>query len=205
MSISLAVFLSFVAATLGITYWAARRSRSASAYFAAWSKQDWAAMQQLVSQPPAGFTAVNQAAFTDLGVHQASFTPRPATTSGSTAAEPFTERLALSGLGTVTIRSTLHLVLVHGHWLVNWSPATIAPQLKAGDQLSVQKTWPARAAILGADGAPLTTQGQVVTIGVEGARIKDAGAVQAALVAAGGTVTEASQAIAAAKLHPTYF
>jgi cell division protein FtsI/penicillin-binding protein 2 len=178
---------------------------AASAYFAAWARQDWSAMQQLVSQPPADFTAVNQAAFTDLGVHQASFIPGTATTSGSTAAEPFTERLGLPGLGTVTIRSTLHLVQVQGHWLVKWSPATIAPQLRPGDQLSVQETWPARAAILGAGGAPLVTTGQVVTIGVEGARIKDAKAVQAALVAAGATVSEASGAIAAAKVHPTYF
>jgi cell division protein FtsI/penicillin-binding protein 2 len=176
-----------------------------SAYFAAWAKQDWAAMQQLVSQPPADFTAVNQAAFTDLTVHQASFTPGTTATSGSTATEPFTERLALSGVGTITIKSTLHLVQVQGHWLVSWSPATIAPQLKAGDQLSVQKTWPNRAAILGAGGAPLVMTGQVVTIGVEGVRIKDAHAVQAALVAAGATEAEASDAIAAAKLHPTYF
>ncbi len=35
MSISLAVFLLFVASTLGITYWAAKRSRGASAFFAA--------------------------------------------------------------------------------------------------------------------------------------------------------------------------
>lgn len=35
MSISLAVFLLFVASTLGITYWAARRSHGASAFFAA--------------------------------------------------------------------------------------------------------------------------------------------------------------------------
>jgi cell division protein FtsI/penicillin-binding protein 2 len=49
------------------------------------------------------------------------------------------------------------------------------------------------------------TMGQVVTIGVEGARIKDASAVRAALVAAGATAAEANGAIAAAKLHPTYF
>jgi cation/acetate symporter len=35
VTISLAVFLAFVASTLGITYWAAKRSRGASAYFAA--------------------------------------------------------------------------------------------------------------------------------------------------------------------------
>jgi cell division protein FtsI/penicillin-binding protein 2 len=178
---------------------------AATAYFAAWAKQDWAAMRQLVSQPPADFTAVNQAAFTDLGVHQASFTPGTIATSGPSATEPFAERLTLASVGTITIKSTLHLVLVQGHWLVNWSPATIAPPLRAGDQLSVHVTWPARAAILGASGAPLVTMGGVVTIGVEGARIKDATAVQAALVAAGATAAEASGAIAAAKLHPTYF
>ena len=178
---------------------------TANAYFAAWTKHDWAAMQQLVSKPPADFTAVNQAAFTSLDVHQASFTAGTVATSGLAATEPFTERLALTGLGTIAIKSTLHLVLVQGHWLVNWSPATIVPQLRTGDQLSVQTTWPARAAILGAGGAPLTTQGQVVTIGVEGARIKNASAVQAALVAAGASSSAASEAIAAAKLHPTYF
>ena len=35
MSIALGVFLAFIAGTLGITYWAAKRSRGASAYFAA--------------------------------------------------------------------------------------------------------------------------------------------------------------------------
>ncbi len=178
---------------------------TSDAYFAAWAKQDWAAMQQLVSQPPADFTAVNQAAFTNLGVHQASFAPGTMVTTGSTATEPFTARLALSGVGTITIRSTLHLAQVQGHWLVNWTPATIAPPLRADDQLSLRVTWPARAAILGAGGAPLVTTGDVVTIGVEGARIKDAKAVQAALVAAGATEAEASSAIAEAKIHPTFF
>jgi cation/acetate symporter len=35
MSIALVMFLAFVAVTLGITYWAARRSSGANAYFAA--------------------------------------------------------------------------------------------------------------------------------------------------------------------------
>jgi len=178
---------------------------AASAFLAAWAKQDWAAMRQLTSNPPADFTSVNQAAFTDLSVRTASFTAGTIKTTGKTAAGPITERLTLAGLGTITIRSQLHLVQVQGHWLVRWSPATIAPQLKPGDQLSVQKTWPARANILGSDGTPLTTQGQVVTIGVEGQRIKNAAAVQAALVSVGATASEASQAIAAAKIHPTFF
>ena len=178
---------------------------AASAYLAAWSRQDWAAMRQLTSDPPADFTAVNRAAFTDLAVRTASFTAGAIKTTGKTAAGPITERLTLAGLGTVTIRSQLHLVQVQGHWLVSWSPATIAPPLKPGDQLSVQKTWPTRASILGSDGTPLTTQGQVVTIGVEGERVKNAAAVQAALVSVGATASQASQALAAAKIHPTFF
>jgi hypothetical protein len=178
---------------------------TASAYLADWAAQNWAAMSQLAADPPADFTLVNRAAFTNLAVRQASFTGGKLTQSGSTATEPFTERLALAGLGTVSIPSTLHLVQTQGNWLVSWSPATIAPQLRQGDELSLQTTWPARAPILGAGGVPLTTQGQVVTIGVEGLRIKDAAAVQAALVSAGATTAEASDAIAAAKVHPTYF
>jgi cell division protein FtsI/penicillin-binding protein 2 len=178
---------------------------TASAYLSAWTTQNWAAMRGLVSDPPADFTAVNQAAFTNLSVKQASFTAGTMTTTGSKAAEPITERLTLAGLGTITIKSQLHLMLANGKWLVSWSPATIAPKLGAGDQLSLATTWPARAAILGQDGTPLTTQGQVVTIGVEGLRIKDASAVQAALVSAGATASEASTAIAAAKVHPTFF
>jgi hypothetical protein len=178
---------------------------TASAYLTAWAAQNWAAMDQLVSNPPADFTSVNKAAFTNLSVRSARFTAGTLTKSGSTASEPFTEQLTLAGLGTVSIRSLLHLVQTQGKWLVSWSPATIAPALRQGDALALQTTWPARAAILGAGGVPLTTQGQVVTIGVEGLRIKDAAAVSAALIAAGATPAEANGAIAAAKAHPTYF
>jgi cell division protein FtsI/penicillin-binding protein 2 len=178
---------------------------TASGYLSAWAAQNWAAMRGLVFDPPADFTAVNQAAFADLGVKQASFAAGAMKASGTTAAEPITERLTLAGLGTIAISSELRLVQANGKWLVSWSPATIAPHLGPGRQLSVQTTWPARAAILGRNGAALTTQGQVVTIGVEGLRIKDAPAVQATLVSVGATPSEASSAIAAAKVHPTYF
>ena len=178
---------------------------TASAYLADWTRQDWAAMRQLTDNPPADFTSVNQAAFTNLSVRQASITAGTMTTNGPAASAPITERLTLAGLGTITIPSQLHLAQRDGKWLVRWSPATIAPQLRAGDQLSLRTTWPTRAPILGAAGAPLTTQGQVVTIGVEGGRVKNATALTSALVAAGATKQEAGSAIAAAKAHPTFF
>ena len=178
---------------------------TANAYLAAWARQDWASMRQLTSDPPADFTVVNQAAFRNLTVRQASFAAGLMHTDNSAASAPVTERLTLAGLGTVTIKSSLRLVLVQGKWLVKWSPATIAPELGAGDQVSLRTTWPARAAILGAHGTPLTSQGQVVTVGVEGARIKDAASLGSALVAAGAPAAAVSSAITAARTHPTYF
>jgi len=178
---------------------------TANAYLAAWARQDWTAMRQLTSDPPADFTSVNRTAFSHLTVRQASFAVGPMHTNNSAASTPVTERLTLAGLGTVTISSALQLVLVKGKWLVKWSPATIAPRLGGGDQLSLRTTWPARAAILGADGTPLTSQGQAVTIGVEGALVKDAASVRSALVAAGAPAAAVSTALIAAKAHPTYF
>jgi cell division protein FtsI/penicillin-binding protein 2 len=162
-------------------------------------------MRQLAADPPADFTQVNTAAFSNLSVRRASFAAGTAHTTGSTATVPFTERLALAGIGTVTIPSALHLVQRSGRWQVDWTPATIAPPLRQGDQLELQTTWPARAPILGAGGAALTTEGQVVTVGVEGERIKDPSSLSAALVSAGATAAEVKTAIAAAKAHPTYF
>jgi cell division protein FtsI/penicillin-binding protein 2 len=178
---------------------------TASAYLADWAQQDWAAMRPLTDDPPADFTSVNQAAFTDLSVRQASITAGTMSTAGSAAHEAITERLTLAGLGAITLRSVLHLTQVNGKWLVKWSPATITPQLRPGDQLSLRTSWPTRAPILGAQGTPLTSQGQVVTIGVEGVRIKNPAAVASALVTAGATTQEANSAITAAKAHPTYF
>ena len=148
---------------------------------------------------------MNQAAFRDLSVRQAGFAAGTMRSDGATASEPITERLTLAGLGTVVIKSTLQLVLRQGRWLIAWSPAAIAPQLRASDRLVLRKTWPARAAILGARGVPLTIQGQVVTVGVAGSHINDAARLRSALLSAGAPGDAVSTAIAAARRHPTFF
>src|SRR6201992_697584 len=180
---------------------------TASAYLSDWAKQDWSGMQQLVSQPPANFTAVNQAAFTGLTVQKASFTAGTLTTKGTTAHEPVTEKFQLRGLGTITLTTTLRLVKPANSkkWLVRWAPSTITPKLGPADKLALQTTWPARAAILGANGQALTTQSNNVTVGLEGSRIKDAATLSKALVAAGATQQQASSAITAAQAHPSLF
>jgi len=178
----------------------------AHSYLAAWAAQDWSAMRALVAKPPADFTALNAAALADLGAQRASYRPGLLTVSGSTAREPVTEEVAIGGVGAVSIKTTLRLTNASGTWLVAWSPATIAPQLRhPGDHLSVAATWPPRAQILGKGGTPLTTQAAMVIVGVEGQRIKSDSVVRAALRTAGATSQAIDTALTGAKKEPTWF
>jgi len=178
----------------------------AQSYLTAWSNRDWAAMRALVASPPADFTAVNSAALTDIGAQRLTVRPGRLIVTGKSAHEPVVERVSLAGVGTVSIATTLHLTSTSGRWRVTWSPATIAPQLTGpGDRLAVAVAWPPRAQILGAGGAPLTTQAAMVTIGVEGQRIKKPAAVRAALAAAGAPKQAIDSALTGAKAQPTWF
>ncbi len=178
---------------------------TARSYLAGWAKRDWAAMRSLVASPPADFSSVNAAALTDLSVRRASYTAGTLRASGARASEPVSERLEISGLGLITIRTVLRLVQRSGKWLVAWSPATIAPALRSGGRLSLQTTWAPRAPILGAGGAPLTTQAPMVTIGVEGQRVRRPASLLTSLLAAGAARPAARNAITAAKARPTWF
>jgi len=177
----------------------------AQSYLAAWTDQDWSAMHALVASPPADFATVNRVALVDIHAKQASYRPGHLTVTGSTAREPVIERIPLAGIGTISIKTTLRLTKASGTWQVAWSPATIAPQLGKDDVLSLQVTWPPRAQILGAGGVPLTTQAAMVTVGVEGERIKKESVVRAALLTAGATTQAIDSALAGAKKEPTWF
>ena len=177
----------------------------AQSYLADWAARDWSGMRALAVSAPADFTAVNSAELTDLGVKQAGFAAGQMTVTGSTAHEVVTQRLDITGVGTIPIRATLRLRQASGSWRVAWTPATIARGLKTGDKLSLQLNWPPRAQILGGAGTPLTTQVPMVNIGVEGRLIKSDSVVRAALLAAGATKQAVSTALTGAKSEPTWF
>ncbi len=178
-----------------------------SRYLAAWDRGDWAAMRVLVAGPPADFTSLNAATFSTLGVSKASFAAGTVVTakSGATASAPVAERFALPEVGPWSQATTVRLVKHKGTWLVSWAPSTINPRLGPGEKLSLTRVSPTRGAILGAGGAPLTSNAQHVSVGLVGSRIKSAGAVSADLVAAGAPPAAVSQAIALARAHPTLF
>jgi cell division protein FtsI/penicillin-binding protein 2 len=88
---------------------------------------------------------------------------------------------------------------------VQWSPRSIISSLGPGDTVSTTVTWPDRAAILGAGGAPLTTNAPMVSVGIEGSRVTNAAALTAALVQTGATAAQVQADEATAKAHPTWF
>lgn len=177
----------------------------ASSYLADWARHNWSGMRAVVVSPPADFIAANAAAVSNLRPAKDSFVGGPLTQNGNSAREPVTERWRIAGIGTVTVRSELKLTRIDQSWWIRWSPATIAPQLGPGDQLSLQVKWPPRAQILGAGGAPLTTQAPMVIVGVEGQRIQSQPVVQAALLAAGAPQQAVTTALTGAQAHPTWF
>ncbi len=177
------------------------------AFVTAWSSGRWSGMRAHVSDPPKNFVSANASVFTALGVSRAMITAGRVKTakSGSSASAQLAERYQLPHIGVWSTSSTVRLVKHANRWRVKWTPQTIDPKLRNGDTIAVNRVWPARAPILGAGGAKLSTVSQQVVVGVVGQRIKQPKAVRSDLIAAGAPRAQVSEALAAAKQHPTYF
>src|SRR5215208_4537374 len=181
----------------------ARPEPVAAAYLAAWGRSDWAAMQAEVAAPPADFTRQHTEMAERLRVAEASFAPGSATVTDDRAELPFQARLRLRALGEWPYDGTLRLARRDGRWLVDWSPATLHPDLTQELRFQRTRTWPERAPILAADGSELAGPGPVVTISIVGDRVKDPGAVADALAThAGVPRAQARQALADARRRP---
>ena len=178
---------------------------TAAMFVAAWNRNDWSGMGQYVDRPPQNFATMGPAITASLGASSVTHQVGAVTRKGSSATAPVASRYVLPGIGTWNVSTTLDLVERSGRWLVQWSSSAIDPALRPGSRLVSTPTWSPRAPILGSGGAPLTGNGQMVSVGVEGSRIKDQASVSAALLAAGATAAEVGAAFKAAAAHPTYF
>jgi cell division protein FtsI/penicillin-binding protein 2 len=181
----------------------ARPEPVAAAYLAAWGRSDWAAMQAQVAAPPADFAKQHTDMVERLRVTEASFAPGAATVTDDRAEVPFSARLRLRALGEWPYDGVLRLVRRDDRWRVDWTPATLHPDLAAGLRFQRTRTWPDRAAILAADGTELAGPGPVVTVNVVGARVKDKAEVVDALARYAEVPREtARRAVADAERRP---
>jgi cell division protein FtsI/penicillin-binding protein 2 len=181
----------------------ARPEPVAAAYLAAWGRSDWAAMQAEVAAPPADFTRQHTEMAERLRVAEASFAPGSATVTDDRAEVPFQARLRLRALGEWPYDGVLRLVRRDDRWRVDWTPATLHPDLAAGLRFQRTRTWPDRAPILAADGTELAGPGPVVTVNIVGEGVKDPAEVVDALVQHAEVPREAArQAVADARRRP---
>ena len=182
----------------------ARPEPVAAAYLAAWGRSDWAAMQAQVAAPPADFAKQHTDMVERLRVAEASFAPGSATVTGDRAEVPFQARLRLRALGEWAYDGVVKLVRRDDRWRVDWTPATLHPDLAAGLRFQRTRTWPDRAPILAADGTELAGPGPVVTVNIVGEGVKDPAEVVDALVKHAEVPREtARQAVADAGRRPT--
>ena len=175
------------------------------AYLRAWRRHDYRAMAKLVDRPPADFVAFNRAVVTDLGIERADFVPGRTSQHGRKASVPLRSRFVVRGLGTWRARGELTLIQRGARWRIDWSPRVIDVDLRPGSRPVRKTEWPDRAPILGAGGAALTMATPMVTVGVQGSRVTDAGVLTNALQGAGATPEQVSAALTTATAYPEWF
>ncbi len=173
------------------------------AYVSDWSGQDFTAMAGLLDHPPATFVAFNRGITGELGVRSRSASVGAIRTEGTQAHVSVENHFLLAGLGPWSTHGVLDLVERGPRWKVAWSPRSIDTALVPGAHFVTHVTWPARAPIVGAGGAPLSEA--TVSVGIEGSRITNPDQLRAALVQAGATDDQVTAALSEAAANPTLF
>ena len=180
----------------------------AQAYLSAWEDGDVATMGGLVRDAPDDFAEPHlQLA---EGLEPTSLRLRagePDHEADGRARVPFEVELDLTApLGTVGWDSELVLVRERGRWGVQWTPATIHPELQPGDRFAVERADVDRRPILAADGTQLAGPGEQVTFGFQPALVDDEEAVIRAFEAAiPGSGTAAERELSRGDLNPDWF
>jgi hypothetical protein len=131
----------------------------ASEYLAAWARADYPAMLRLVNLPPDDFAEQHERMRADLKVTRMRLNlGRVRTEGGTRATAPFTAILSLRGVGNWSYQGQLHLSKpgrFGRDWRVDWSPATIHPELQEGMRFKQTREWPERGSVLAQDGSTL--------------------------------------------------
>ena len=140
---------------------------TAANYLSAWQRGNVAAMRELsVGVPVGGLASPLAQVDHDLGVRGRQLRLGAVSSGPSgTARATFTATLTLADGARWTYQGQLRLLDRSRRWWVNWSPAAIYPQLTQGVRFRVTVAWPARAAVLAADGSRLDSPQAVAESG----------------------------------------
>jgi cell division protein FtsI/penicillin-binding protein 2 len=159
---------------------------TADAYLDAWADADHAAMADLVRNPPDDFEARHEQLREALEPTSLTVEAGPLDDSvDGLATQPVTLTLGLPDLRQpVTWDTELRLLRQAGRWAVDWSRATLHPDLRSSWGFAREYEEVGRAPILAVDGTPLADEGTLVTFGFEPSNVDDPDQVAAAFEAA---------------------
>lgn len=132
--------------------------QTAASYLLSWQHRSYAAMDTVsVDVPRSGLAGPLGRAAAELGTHRLHLVLGRVTSHGGSARARFTATADLASGHAWTYQGQLQLVRRDRGWRVNWSPAAIYPGLRAGERFVLHAVWPARAAVLAADGSMLSS------------------------------------------------
>lgn len=151
----------------------AAATETALAFLDAWTRADLATMRALSPDAP-GDLGERHAAWRDaLGVVTAGHTVVTARAADAGVEVVYRADLRLRGAGPWSYEGSILVAPDGDGWTIPWSPGLIHPSLEPGDELVLERLWPTRAPILGANGITLVTDRAVKVIGVVPQRIDD--------------------------------
>jgi transpeptidase family protein/MecA-like transpeptidase family protein/penicillin-binding protein len=140
--------------------------QTAASYLRAWQQGSYRAMGQVsVDVPPGGLAGPVRQAKAELGLRSIHLRLGRVTEHGGSARAHFTATADLASGHTWTYPGQLQLVTRSRHWRVSWSPSAIYPGLRAGQRFVLSAAWPARAAVLAADGTALSSPAGIAQSG----------------------------------------
>lgn len=181
--------------------------RTLARYLAAWSRQDDAAMVELVASPPTDLAATLAGIRSELRIRAEAHEAGAITESddGTTATAPVRNTFTSDPWGDWSTEGTVTLVKRGDRWKVRWARAQYVTGAAPDTRFALDEDWPDRAPILGADGQPLTVLGPMTRVGIQGSRITDVGALTGALALAGASQSQIDSAVNTATAHPDWF
>jgi len=147
-------------------------SREVDTFLHAWARNDPADMATLLDSPPRDLGVTASSLVQAVPGSTASYTRTGLSGTAKAASATYHASVALKGLGRIEWDGTPALVHSKPGWRITWNPDSLYPGLGRGRHLTVNRTWPARAPIVAADGTVLAGDQEVVKVGLEPDHIK---------------------------------
>jgi cell division protein FtsI/penicillin-binding protein 2 len=137
------------------------------AFLLHWQQQQYGAAGALTTAAPDAVAAELRGAFAQVDASQLFLSMNSVVQHGGTAQASFTASVSLAGAEHLwTYRGQFDLRRIGGAWKIDWTPSVINPSLGPGERLALVTEFPARAAVLDAEGDPLELSAPAYEVGV---------------------------------------